>query len=251
MRRHIIGAARKIFLRIAAFISAHPVIGCSRKCNNRWSPQAIVESRIIPYGIDLSNFHPGDRRAVRAKLGIPDGAKVLLFAANGVRRNPFKDYETMRAAVAQVSERMPSQDVLFITLGEDIQGEQIGNISMRFVPYETDIRVVANYFQAADLYLHAAKADTFPNVVLESLACGTPVIATAVGGIPEQIKRLGDSDIAMSIRQSFGVDEATGVLVKPADAEAMACAIERLLKNETCVADWRRTRRTTPGRGSI
>ena len=191
----------------------------------------IVESRIIPYGIDLSNFHPGDRRAVRAKLGIPDGAKVLLFAANGIRRNPFKDYETMRAAVAQVSKRLPSQDVLFIALGEDLPGEKIGNISVRFVPYETDIGVVANYFQAADLYVHAAKADTFPNAVLEALACGTPVIATAVGGIPEQVKSLGNSDIAMSNWQSFGVDEATGVLVKPADAGAMACAIERLLKN--------------------
>jgi glycosyltransferase involved in cell wall biosynthesis len=192
---------------------------------------AIVERRIIPYGIDLSNFHPSDRRAVRAKLGIPHGAKVLLFVANGIRRNPFKDYETIRAAVAQVSERMPSQEVLFIALGEDLPGERIGRITVRFVPYETDVGVVANYFQAADLYVHAAKADTFPNVVLEALACGTPVIATAVGGIPEQIKSLGNSDITISNRHSFGVEEATGVLVKPADTEAMACAIERLLKN--------------------
>jgi glycosyltransferase involved in cell wall biosynthesis len=190
-----------------------------------------VERRIIPYGIDLSNFHPSDRRAVQAKLGIPDGAKVLLFVANGIRRNPFKDYETIRAAVAQVSERMPSQEVLFIALGEDLPGERVGRITVRFVPYETDVGVVANYFQAADLYVHAAKADTFPNVVLEALACGTPVIATAVGGIPEQIKSLDNSDITISNRHSFGVEEATGVLVKPADTEAMACAIERLLKN--------------------
>lgn len=193
----------------------------------------IVESRIIPYGIDLSVFHPNDRRAVRARLGIPDGAKVLLFVAKDVRRNAFKDYETIRAAVAKVSERMPSQDVLFIALGEDLPREQIGRITVRFVPYETDVGVVANYFQAADLYVHAAKADTFPNVVLEALACGTPVIATAVGGIPEQIKGLGNSDITMSKWHSFGVDEATGVLVNPGDAEAMACAIERLLEDES------------------
>ena len=221
---------KNIFADSRLYISA-PCHWLLEEMQQSMVASGIVESRIIPYGIDLSNFHPSDRRAVRAKLGIPDGAKVLLFAANGVRRNPFKDYETIRAAVAQVSERMPSQDVLFIALGEDLPGEQIGNISVRFVPYETDIGVVANYFQAADLYVHAAKADTFPNAVLEALACGTPVIATAVGGIPEQVKSLGNSDIAMSNWQSFGVDEATGVLVKPADAGAMACAIERLLKN--------------------
>ncbi len=194
---------------------------------------AIVQSRVIPYGVDLSDFHPSDRWAVRARLGIPDEAKVLLFVANGIKRNPFKDYETIRAAVARLSERIPSQEVMLITLGEDMQAEQIGSITTRFLPYETDVRVVASYFQAADLCLHAAKADTFPNVVLESLACGTPVIATAVGGIPEQIKGLGDSDITMSMRRSFGADEATGVLVNRGDAEAMACAIERLLKNES------------------
>jgi glycosyltransferase involved in cell wall biosynthesis len=48
---------------------------------------------------------------------------------------------------------------------------------------------VARYYQAADLYVHAAPADTFPNTVLEALACGTPVVATAIAGIPEQVER--------------------------------------------------------------
>ena len=140
---------------------------------------------------------------------------MLLFTANGVRRNPFKDYETIRAAVGQVSERLPSQDVLFIALGENLPAEKLVMLRCGSFPMKLMSGVVANYFQAADLYVHAAKADTFPNAVLEALCCGTPVIATAVGGIPEQIKSLGDSDIAMSIWRSFGVDEATGVLVKP------------------------------------
>ena len=93
--------------------------------------------------------------------------------------------------------------------------------------------VVATYFQAADLYLHAAKADTFPNVVLEALACGTPIIATAVGGISEQIKGLTDTGMPVSKLDQFGADEATGVLVKAGDASAMAIAGEKLLKDES------------------
>jgi glycosyltransferase involved in cell wall biosynthesis len=75
---------------------------------------------------------------------------------------------------------------------------------------------VANYYRAADAYLHAAKADTFPSVVLEALACGTPVVATAVGGIPEQV-RLGE----------------TGELTPGGDAQAMGEAVVRLLNDET------------------
>jgi glycosyltransferase involved in cell wall biosynthesis len=76
------------------------------------------------------------------------------------------------------------------------------------------MRMVARYYQAADLYIHAARADTFPNTILEALACGIPVIATAVGGIPEQIH-----------------EGKTGFLTPLGDASAMAGAIWRLLED--------------------
>ena len=223
---------KKIFADSQIYVSA-PCHWLLEEIEQSLAAAGIVESRIIPYGVDLSYFYPSDRRIVRARLDIPDQTKVLLFTANGVRRNRFKDYETIRAAVAQVSEDMQSQDVLFIALGEDSPAEQIGSSEVRFIPYKTDIGLVATYFQAADLYLHAANADTFPNVVLEALACGTPVIATAVGGIPEQIKGLTDTGMPISKWNQFGADEATGVLVKAGDASAMAIAVEKLLKDES------------------
>ncbi len=74
---------------------------------------------------------------------------------------------------------------------------------------------VARYYQAADVYVHAAKADTFPSSVIEAAACGVPVVATAVGGIPEQV-----------------IDGRTGFLVPAGDAEAMAERVVRLLDRE-------------------
>ena len=53
---------------------------------------------------------------------------------------------------------------------------------------------LALYEKAANIYIHASRANTFPTSVLETMACGTPVIATAVGGIPEQIQD-GDSSL--------------------------------------------------------
>ena len=106
---------------------------------------------------------------------------------------------------------------------------------MRFVPYQKAPDVVARYYQAADVYLHAARADTFPNTVLEALACGTPVVATAVGGILEQVKplRIADCGLGNSDLNGYGMDEATGVLVPPGYVEAMAEAVITLLTDDT------------------
>lgn len=65
------------------------------------------------------------------------------------------------------------------------------------------------------IYLHAARADIFPNSVIEALACGAPVIATAVGGVPEQVD-----------------DGATGFLVEPGDHEALAARLLRVLTDD-------------------
>lgn len=177
---------------------------------------AVLEARVIPNGIDLSLFRQSDRHAVRAELGIPQDARVLLFAANGIRRNIYKDYETMRSAVARVAERLDGQRVLFVALGESSPAEQVGRAEIHFVPYQESPETVARYYQAADVYLHAAHTDTFPNTVLEALACGLPTVATAVGGVVEQVR-----------------DEVTGYLTRRGDAEEMAVRVEQLLRDES------------------
>jgi glycosyltransferase involved in cell wall biosynthesis len=192
----------------------------------------IAESRIIPYGVDLSVFRPQERARVRADLQIPEDADVLLFAANGIRNNVWKDYGTMRAALGTHPARSPRRKLLFLALGETAPDERVGSGELRFVPYQRDPAWVARYYCAADLYVHAARADTFPNAVLEALACGTPVVATAVGGIPEQVKSLPrDGSDAGAALKSWGAGGATGVLVECGDPEALAGAVGRLLSD--------------------
>jgi len=192
---------------------------------------AVAEWRVIPYGVDMTVFRPADRQEVRAAIDIPLSARVLLFTANGIRRNIWKDYKTMKAAIGLVAERLQGQDVCFIALGEDAPAERVGRAEVRFVPYQKDPEAVARYYQAADVYLHAARADTFPNTILEALACGTPVVATAVGGIPEQVKRMEQLGESMPWK-AYGVEEATGFLVPQGDEKAMAAAIMTLLTDE-------------------
>lgn len=174
-----------------------------------------VKYKVIPNAIDMNVFRPGDRAAVRTNLGLPLASKIVLFAAHSTRSNPWKDYVTMEAAVQRVANNNQDMELLFVCLGEGGGEKPLGSARVRFVGFQRDQKRVAMYYQAADVYIHAAKAETFGKTITEALACGVPVVATAVGGIPEQVQ-----------------DGTTGFLTPPADAEAMAARIEQLLKDE-------------------
>jgi glycosyltransferase involved in cell wall biosynthesis len=179
----------------------------------RRSILAPVDSRVIPYGVDFNNFQPAERSEVRAQLGYPENAIIILYVANFGKQNPFKDYETLEQAVARL--RAPASSahpVILIVLGGDGEDARLGEVDVRSVPFQSDASHVARYFQAADVYVHSAHTDNFPNTVLEALACGLPVVATAVGGIPEQVN-----------------EGETGYLTPRRDPVAMASRIDQLL----------------------
>ena len=205
---------RRIFARSRVYV-ATPSRWLMEKVEASMLKPACIERRVIPNGVDLTVFTAGDRREARSGLGLPQDAHILLFAANGVKQNVWKDYQTMRAALARIGDAMKGQSVLFIALGDIAKDETIGSTRIQFVPHQDDPSSVARYYQAADVYVHAAKADTFPISVIEAAACGLPVVATAVGGIPEQV-----------------IDGRTGFLVPAGDADAMAQRVVRLLERE-------------------
>jgi glycosyltransferase involved in cell wall biosynthesis len=191
-----------------------------------------VDFRLIPNGIDRQVFRPADQGSARDLLGLPRDRQILLFAANLLGRNPFKDYDTVAAAVEQVAVGLRDRRLLLIALGGEGEATMLENAELRFVPYETDPTRVAAYYQAADIYLHAANADTFPTTILEALSVGRPVVATAVGGIPEQVRSLGAAPGAWA-GPAEGPDFATGVLVAAHDVAGMAAATAAILTDDT------------------
>jgi glycosyltransferase involved in cell wall biosynthesis len=188
--------------------------------------------RMIPNGVDRSIFEPGDQLAARARLDLPPEPFILLFAANAARRSPFKDYETVSNAAIQTAARVSERSVLCLALGDTGPSQWFENGELRFVPYRSDVTEVASFFQASDIYLHAAKAENLPTTILEALATGLPVIATAVGGIPEEVRSLAGAPGAWS-GEAHGTDSATGALVAPGDAQGMGAAAAAILGDDS------------------
>jgi glycosyltransferase involved in cell wall biosynthesis len=194
---------------------------------------AVAKARVIPNGVDQNLFCPGSKAAARAKLGIQANEKVVMFAANGIRKSIWKDYGTMRAALRETADILPEMKVRLLAVGENAPEEKIGSAVITFVPHKAPDDLPL-YYRAADIYLHAARAENFPNVIIEALSCGTPVIATAVGGIPEQIKGLNINADRSGLNQ-HSLDSATGILTPKGDVVALSNAIVYLLQHPEMV----------------
>lgn len=197
------------------FRVATPSRWLMRKVEESMMLPAITDLRVIPNGVDLDIFRPAGRSGSRSALGLPQDAAILLFTASRMRENSWKDFATMRDALASAADQLPDRRVLLVVLGDEAAPERIGRADILYVPYQRSAKVVALYHQAADVYVHASRADTFPLAVLEAQACGRPVVASEVGGIPEQIE-----------------DGRTGFLVPVRDSAALANRIVALLSNE-------------------
>ena len=93
-----------------------------------------VDWRLLPTGVDQSTFRPGDQRAARAELGLPEDRPILLFAANQARTSGFKDSVTALAAVRRMALEAPDTPYLLVALGEDGQTEPIARQRAALAP---------------------------------------------------------------------------------------------------------------------
>ena len=171
------------------------------------------KTRAIVSGCDLSVFHPMDRHAARQKLGIPAGAEAAVYIGRMDVRKGLR--ELVEAAVSLHGAR-PNLHVYIIGKGPDkpLIDAAIGTANaaayIHALP-ECSFDDVAVWMTAADLVTLPSYMEGCPNVVLEALACGRPVVATDVGGIPEIMSN------------------ECGRLVPPRDARALSIGLASVL----------------------
>ena len=171
--------------------------------------------QVVRNGVDLERFQPLPRDAMRAELGI-SGAPVLLSVGNLVSN---KGHDLVIDAVARLRVKHPGITLLIAGVGPEraalerqAQTLRLG-AQVRFAGAVPNVEL-GRWYAAADVMVLASSREGWPNVLLESLASGTPVVATRVGGVPE---------ILAGCRSSRLVDERT--------ADAIAQAVQSVLTN--------------------
>lgn len=169
-------------------------------CPSKWLKDKVDRSilgnkdvRLIYNGIDNSVFRALDKRVARAELNLPQDKKILLFNAHGGTDNYWKGGSYVNEAFLYLRDR---QDVLFLNAGVKQSSAKVHDESWADIPYTSDETILAKYYAAADLFIYPSLADNCPLVVLESMACGTPVVAFNTGGIPELVKHLNTGFLA-------------------------------------------------------
>lgn len=184
-----------------------------------------VSLRVIPNGVDTTVFRPGNREAARQAVGLPQGRFTVMLTA-GSGGSMWNDDRTLGDAMDRLMASAPHGEIMFLAVGREPSFAARAPALIRSLPVQRDPRTMADCYRAADLYLHAARTGTFPLAVLEAMACGIPVVASAVGGIPEQVRPADITALQADATGSLG--DATGVLVPPADGATMARAVAAL-----------------------
>ncbi len=190
---------------------------------------AMFSSRVIHNGIDTDLFCPGDRRAARDAVGLPQDAHVLVFVASNFLKNRFKDWATIRGVAETLGRRELARPVVLAAVGDSGPTERLGRAEVRLAGTVRDQALLAQWYRAADICVHAARGESFCVAIAEARACGAPTVATAVDGIPEQVRSLTDRYTSCPV---YDHDQATGILVPPGDPAAMADAVAMLLADD-------------------
>ena len=194
------------------FVSAESEWMLQRARRSLLAP-AVVDWRHIRGGVDLSVFRPGSKTEARRELGISENAAILLYVVNGGPVNRFKDFHTVRSALALVAQRPHARPIELLVAGSSGPDERVSdNAVIRQIGYVQSPARMVQLFRAADVYVHASLEEPFGLSVCEALACGTPTVLASAGGVLENVRN-GENALVVPVRDAAGLGEAIARLL--------------------------------------
>ncbi|MCX8089769.1 MAG: glycosyltransferase [Verrucomicrobiae bacterium] len=212
-----LGMAARRDAIVRAMQHAAAVVGRSADLVRRLAAAGVSTGRLhtIYNGVDLNLYAPADPKEARRELGLPLEGPLVLFVGNLL---PIKNPLLLLEACAPLC-RSRATPVQLVMVGEgplrariERTARRLGIAATVHLAGRQPPERVARYLQAADVLALSSWNEGLPNVVLEAFACGRPVVASRVGGLPEVI-----------------TESWAGRLVNPGDAEAFRVALHEQL----------------------
>jgi len=172
---------------------------------------------VIPNGLDLGLFRPLDKSFCRQLLGLPSDKKLVLFGALGATSDQRKGFQYLVPALKTLSagNGAPNSAGLVLGASEPETAPDVG-LPMHYLGRLHDDTSLAVVYAAADVSVVPSIQENLANSVMESLACGTPVVAFDIGGMSDMVSH-----------------QKNGYLAKPFEAEDLAHGIQWVLADET------------------
>ncbi|HEX2963245.1 MAG TPA: glycosyltransferase [Ignavibacteriales bacterium] len=167
-------------------------------------------------GIDLDIFKPRSGEELRKSLNIPPDARVIMFSAEKLNKNPYKGGRDLIEILKIINARTEKKvHLLILGIGRLEELELFNNFTVHTTGYVRDEAKVAEYLSMADLFVYPTRADNLSNALIESVASGTPAVTFDVGGCKEIIK-----------------NDVSGCLIEPFNLEKFAGETLRLLSSD-------------------
>jgi len=171
---------------------------------------------VIPNGIDLNRFKPINKNIARDILCLTKDKKLILFGALDALSDKRKGFPLLKKALKKLSSK-ENKDIELIIFGSSRpRDEEKLGFKTHYLGQLNDEISLALVYSMADVMIVPSIQDNLPNTIMESLACGTPVVAFNIGGIPDMIEH-----------------QKNGYLAKPFDTTDLANGIEWVLEDNS------------------
>ena len=182
---------------------------------------------LIPNGIDLDVFKPISRAAAREVFGLPPEQSVVLFSS--VETKAYRKGGTFLMEALNRLHGATKKPFRLLVVGHDSrEWETAGSVPVTAVETIKDDQLLAVMYSAADVFVHPALADNLPNGVLESLACGTPVVAFDVGGVSDAVRPMQTGYLARD-KDAGDLAHGIGLILDDPERRARMSATCRLV----------------------
>jgi glycosyltransferase involved in cell wall biosynthesis len=174
---------------------------------------------VIPTAIDLNRWKPMDKAKLRYSLGLPLDTPLILYGAMGGKADPRKGADLLFEALGKLKSKVEGTPLANIEIVVFGQGRPSKDEQMLFPVHYTghlnDDLSLSMYYAVADIMIVPSRQDNLPGTALESQACGTPVAAFNIGGLPDIVDH-----------------QKNGWLANPFDTEDLARGIQWILEDK-------------------